>query len=91
VENERLVMTDDCSEHPDEWHDLVNPNRQKGEDKPALESISTVTFEEHDGKTKLTIRTRFASLAVRDAMLKMGMSEGWTQSLERLEGHLMKA
>ncbi|HMD55276.1 MAG TPA: SRPBCC domain-containing protein, partial [Phycisphaerae bacterium] len=24
---ERLVMTMDCSEHPDAWHDLVNPQR----------------------------------------------------------------
>lgn len=31
VEPERLVMTLDCSEHPAEWHDLVNPSRQKGE------------------------------------------------------------
>jgi uncharacterized protein YndB with AHSA1/START domain len=42
--------------------------------------LSTVTFEDLDGKTKLTIRTRFDSLAIRDAMLKMGMTEGWSQS-----------
>jgi len=27
----------------------------------------------------------------RDAMLKMGMTEGWSQSLDRLEQHLAKA
>jgi uncharacterized protein YndB with AHSA1/START domain len=91
VENERLVMTDDCSGHPDEWHDLVNPNRDKGKGKPALESINTVIFENHNGKTKLSIRTRFESAAVRDAMLKMGMSEGWGESLERLEALLADA
>jgi len=37
--------------------------------------IQTVTFEELDGRTKLTIRTRFQSVAIRDAMLKMGMRE----------------
>ncbi|HVS27507.1 MAG TPA: SRPBCC domain-containing protein [Burkholderiales bacterium] len=51
----------------------------------------SVTFAEQGGKTKLTIRTRFESVAIRDAMLKMGMSEGWAQSLERLEQHLAKA
>ena len=91
VEPERLVMTLDCSEHPAEWHDLVNPNRQKGESNPAGEMLMTVTFEEHDGKTKLTIRTRFNSVAIRDAMLKMGMTEGWSQSLDRLEQHVAKA
>ncbi len=84
VEPEQLVMTMDCSEHPAAWHDLVKPNRQKGEDNPAGGMLSTVTFEELDGKTKLTVRTRFSSAAVRDAMLKMGMTEGWSQSLERL-------
>lgn len=37
-----------------------------------------------NGKTKLTIRIRFNSFAIRDAMLEMGMTEGWSQSLERL-------
>ena len=31
------------------------------------------------------------SAAIRDAMLKMGMTEGWSQSLERLEELLAKA
>ncbi len=85
---ERIVMTMDCSEHPDAWHDLVNPNRRKEERDPAGEMLSMVTFEEIDGKTKLTVRTRFNSAAIRDAMLKMGMTEGWSQSLDRLAEEL---
>ncbi len=84
VEPERLVMTMDCSEHPAAWHDLVNPNRRKEERNPAGEMLSTVTFENLGGKTKLTVRVRFDSAAIRDAMLKMGMTEGWSQSLDRL-------
>jgi len=40
----------------------------------------------HDlnGKTRLTVHVRFGSIAIRDAMLKMGMHAGWSQSLERL-------
>jgi uncharacterized protein YndB with AHSA1/START domain len=90
VEPERIVMTIDHSELSEEWHDLVNPNREKGKGKPALEVLSTVTFEEHGGKTTLTIRLRFDSAAVRDAFLKIGMSQGWSQSLERLEATLAK-
>ena len=84
MEPERLVMTLDCSEHPAAWHDLVKPNRQKGEDNPAGVMLSTVTFEDLNGKTKLTVRVRLDSAAIRDAMLKMGMTEGWSQSLDRL-------
>jgi uncharacterized protein YndB with AHSA1/START domain len=83
VEPERLVMTVDCSGHPDSWHDLVNPNRDKTK-KPTLDCVQTVTFETLDDKTRLTIRTRFESAAIRDAMVKNGMTEGWSQSLDRL-------
>jgi uncharacterized protein YndB with AHSA1/START domain len=87
---ERLVMTLDCSEHPAAWHDLVNPKRRKDDRNPAGIMLQTVTFDDLDGKTRLTIRTRFDSTAIRDAMLKIGMTEGWTESLNRLEQHLAK-
>jgi uncharacterized protein YndB with AHSA1/START domain len=90
VKPERLVMTLDCSEHPEAWHDMVKPNRKKGERNPVGEMLQTVTFEDQGGKTKLTIRTRFISVAIRDAMVKMSMTEGWSQSLERLEALLAK-
>ena len=81
---ERLVMSMDCSEHPAAWHDMVDPKRTSDQINPAGELLQTVTFDDLGGKTKLTIRTRFESTAIRDAMLKMGMTEGWGQSLERL-------
>lgn len=56
-----------------------------------LETLSASTFTEHEGKTTLTIRTRFESVEIRDATLKIGMTEGWTESLDRLEKHLAKA
>ena len=87
---ERLVLTMDCSEHPDEWHDMVNPNWDRKTRNSTGELITTVVFEEHDGKTKLTIMTRFESSAIRDAMVKMGISEGWSESLDRLEALLAR-
>ena len=76
-------MTMDCSGHPDDWHDMVNPHRDKSK-KPTLDCVQTVTLEDHGGKTKLTIRTLFESKAIRDAMVKVGMNEGWSLSLDRL-------
>ena len=49
-----------------------------------------MTFEERGGKTGLTIRIVFATSAVRNAMLKLGMSDGWAQSLERLNSLVLK-
>ncbi|MBI5094946.1 MAG: SRPBCC domain-containing protein [Candidatus Hydrogenedentes bacterium] len=87
VAPERLVMTIDWSEHPEEWHDLVNPTRDRSQ-RPSLAALQTVTFHELSGKTKLVIRIGFESIAIRDAMVKMDLSEACMQSLERLEAHL---
>jgi uncharacterized protein YndB with AHSA1/START domain len=84
VSPERLVMTMDCSEHPDAWHDMIDPNRDTGNRNPAGTLLTTVTFDDLDGKTRLTIRTQFESDAIRDAMVNMGMNEGWSQSLDKL-------
>jgi uncharacterized protein YndB with AHSA1/START domain len=87
VEPEKLVMTLDCTGHPPAWHDMIDPNR--GDDgNPAGVMVQTVTFEDFDGKTRLTIRTRMKSAEIRDRMIKMGMTEGWSQSLDRLATNL---
>lgn len=86
VAPERLVMSMDLSEHPDPWHDLVNPNRDKPKGRPPLNPLCTVSFEDAgSGKTKLTITMSFETPALRDAMVTMGMEPGWNQSLDRLE------
>ncbi len=91
VASERLVMTMDVSGHPPEWHDLVNPNRARREDDAVGQMVQTVTFEDLRGKTKLTVRTLFNSVAIRDAMVALGMTEGWSQSLDRLSDLLARA
>jgi uncharacterized protein YndB with AHSA1/START domain len=84
----RFVMTQDCAEHPKAWHDMVKPNRAASETNPAGVLHTTVTFDDLGGKTRVTVRTRFESAAIRDAMVKMGMRQGWGQSLDRLAEHL---
>jgi uncharacterized protein YndB with AHSA1/START domain len=84
VEPERIVMSINHSEMSDNFHDQVKPGRDRSKGKPALEALITVIFDEQGGKTTVTIRQRFESAAVRDAIVRMGLSEGWSQSLERL-------
>lgn len=51
------------------------------------ETLVTVIFEEHDGKTKLTLHQAiFESVTARDAH-----RGGWTSSLDRLEEYLANA
>jgi uncharacterized protein YndB with AHSA1/START domain len=71
VEPERLVFTF-------AWED------EKGE--PGHETLVTVTFAEHDGKTKLTFHQAiFESVEDRDSH-----QEGWSQCFDRLETYLAR-
>jgi uncharacterized protein YndB with AHSA1/START domain len=80
-----LVMTMDLSEHPEAWHDMVDPGRDRAKGRPSLDPLCTVHFEDAaGGKTKLTIVMSFTSAALRDAMVGIGMEPGWNQSLDRL-------
>ncbi|MGQ0484766.1 MAG: SRPBCC family protein [Hyphomicrobiales bacterium] len=79
-----IVKSDDLSENSDEWFDLVLPDRPKGQGKPKIDLLTTVTFEDLGGKTRVAIRTRFEQAAIRDAFLKVGMREGWSGSLDKL-------
>ncbi len=88
VAPERLVMTIDHSELSDEWHDRVNPKRDRAAGKPKVEAVVTVTFEEQGGKTKLTISLRFESAAVRDAMVNLGMAQGGRRAWSALKNCL---
>lgn len=55
-----------------------------------VEALNMVTIDERQGETLLTIRMLLGSVAIRDAMVKMGMTEGWTENLERLAELLAK-
>jgi len=52
---------------------------------PLLESETTVVFEEHGGKTKVTVHARAVGIAPVAPQMLAGMEAGWTQSLERLD------
>ena len=49
------------------------------------EAIDTVTFVERSGKTTLTVSVLAPSREVRDGMLKSGMADGFTLSLDHME------
>jgi uncharacterized protein YndB with AHSA1/START domain len=86
---ERLVYTVDFSEHPDAWHDMIDPARDRNNRRSTSECVISVTFAEEAGKTRLTVRMRFVSATMRDGFLKGGAEEGWSQSFERLDNSLL--
>jgi uncharacterized protein YndB with AHSA1/START domain len=48
----------------------------------------TMTFVEHEGKTKLVNRAQFASEEALKKVLEMGMEQGITETWDRLDEHL---
>jgi uncharacterized protein YndB with AHSA1/START domain len=78
----RLVLALDCTECPGPWHDLVKP--EPADTNAAAEMLMSVIFERMRGQTRLMIRIRFESAALRQRMLEMGLAENGSQSLDRL-------
>ena len=77
------------------YHDIVSPERLvytfEFEGVPGHVSLETVTFEEQDGRTKMTNHAVFQSLADRDAMVQSGMQEGASEGMDRLAELVEKA
>jgi len=78
------------------FHEVVSPERlvflAVAEDDAGnrlLESLTTVTFEEQGGKTKLTVHASAVGIAPIAAQMLQGMEQGWSQSLERLDEQVM--
>ena len=49
------------------------------------EAVVTTSFEEHAGRTTLTLTMSFESREVRDQVLLTGMTDGMGQSYDRLD------
>ena len=56
-----------------------------------IEGLTTVTFTEVAGKTKMTLHTRGAAVAEIAVEYFQGMEMGWTMSIDRLEALLAHA
>lgn len=71
------------------YREVVPPEREahtfEFESMPGHVIIETSTFEEFDGKTRLTINELFQSREDRDGMFNSGMKEGATESTRRME------
>jgi len=81
VESERIVCTDSFA---DERGNVVPATHYGMSADFPLEMLTTVTFEQHEGKTKLTlIHVGIPSGADRD-----GARQGWNESFDKLAEHL---
>ncbi len=76
VEPEKIVYTDAFSD----------AEGNKADGMPEL--LVTMTFLDHDGKTKLVSRTEFATEEALKQVMDMGVVQGVTSQYERFEDYL---
>jgi uncharacterized protein YndB with AHSA1/START domain len=78
------------------FHEVIAPERlvftstalEDATGNPQLETLNTLTFIEHNGKTKLTLQAVVVKSTPAAAGALAGMEQGWSQSLEKLAAHL---
>ncbi len=69
---------------------LVFVNQAVDEDDNLLiDAITTVTFEEENGMTKMTMKTTAKGVSVRAPQMLEGMETGWNQSFDKLAARLI--
>jgi uncharacterized protein YndB with AHSA1/START domain len=85
VKPKRLVVTDSFA---DEKGNTVQASHYAMDADFPLELLITITFEEHDGKTTMTL-THGGEGHVSDFMSE-GMREGWNESFDKLDEYLKK-
>ena len=96
----RIVMRDpQGNDYPcgGVYREVVEPERlaftniaTDKEGNPIIDGFTTVIFEEQDGKTKLTLRTRGTAMVDYAAAYLKGMEAGWAQSLDSLAEELAR-
>jgi uncharacterized protein YndB with AHSA1/START domain len=70
------------------YHEVTWPSRLvytfEWEGMPGHVLLGTVTFKELDGRTKVTEKSVFETVEDRDGMMKSGMEEGGSETMDRL-------
>lgn len=81
------------------FHEVAAPGRlvftstamEDAAGHPQLETHNTITFEEYNGKTRLTLHAKVVKAMPAAAGAIAGMEQGWGQSLEKLTAFLAES
>lgn len=91
-----VVQAPDGSEHAfsGTYLEIARPERLVStewyEAMPGTDYVVAASFDEKDGKTTLTSRLLYQSKEHRDGHVASGMEAGMSESMERLDAHLLK-
>jgi len=84
--NKKITFSVDLKQHPKDWFDMIKQKTNGTYDPAKLITSISITFEkQNESITKVSVISNFDANVVRDAFLKMGMKEGWSESFEKLD------
>jgi uncharacterized protein YndB with AHSA1/START domain len=89
-----VILAPDGNEYPMSgvYQEIVPPERlvytECFNDDAGSEAVVTLTLKERDGRTTLAITAIYPTQRSRDAILKLGVERGTTETLDRLAEHL---
>lgn len=86
-----LVYSESSEAMPRSFTDMVNELRGEPAGTPIPEGMATVTFEETDGRTRMTFSEEFDSRSTRDAWVQLQMVEGLSAGFDQLDRILRRA
>lgn len=76
------------------YREITRPERivylHEGDEEQNLSFETTITFEDVEGRTRLSLRTVFGTVEILEEMRKFGAVEGGQQTLARLEAYLRR-
>lgn len=92
----------DHPQFPNHWmtgffHEIVAPERlvftskafENEEGVALLEILNTISFDEFDGKTKLTVHAVVTKATPEMSFALSGMDQGWSESLDKLNEYIL--
>ena len=89
-----VVLAPDGNEYPMSgvYQEIVPPERlvytECFNGDPGSEAVVTLTLKERNGRTTLAVTSVYPTQQSRDAILKLGVEHGTTETLDRLAEHL---
>ncbi len=87
----QLGLDFDLSAYPAAWRQLVCSGLPESDAAQINTHQLHLTFTEHDGGTRLDLRLRFPTPAVRAAFVRHGLNEGWAEGLDSLAALLARS
>jgi len=87
----KLTLTLDLSQYPQPWRDFVSSDLSEADAALVNEHDLALHFTDSGTSTRLDLHIRFPSPSLREAFLRCGILDGWSEGLDSLNALLTRS